>query len=91
MTAEQVWIAIGLFGQLLFSCRWLIQWLTSERMQRSVIPLAFWYLSIAGSLTLLAYALYRMDPVFILGHMMNSIIYLRNLHFLFKERPVESA
>ena len=91
MTAEQVWIAIGLFGQLLFSCRWLIQWLTSERMQRSVIPLAFWYLSIAGSLTLLAYALYRMDPVFILGHMMNSIIYLRNLHFLFKERRVESA
>ena len=91
MTAEQVWIAIGLFGQLLFSCRWLIQWLTSERMQRSVIPLAFWYLSIAGSLTLLAYALYRMDPVFILGHMMNSVIYLRNLHFLFKERRVESA
>lgn len=91
MTIEQVWIAIGLFGQLLFSCRWLIQWLTSERMQRSVIPLAFWYLSIAGSLTLLAYALYRADPVFILGHMMNSVIYLRNLHFLFKERRTESA
>jgi lipid-A-disaccharide synthase-like uncharacterized protein len=91
MTAEQVWIAIGLFGQLLFSCRWLIQWLTSERMQRSVIPRAFWYFSIAGSLTLLAYALYRMDPVFILGHLMNSIIYLRNLHFLFKEGRLESA
>ncbi len=91
MTAEQVWIAVGLLGQFLFSCRWLVQWITSERMQRSVIPRAFWYLSIAGSLTLLSYALYRKDPVFILGHLMNSVIYLRNLHLLFKEGRLESA
>ncbi len=91
MTVEQVWIAIGLFGQFLFSCRWLIQWITSERMQRSVIPITFWYFSIAGSLTLLAYALYRTDPVFILGHLMNSVIYLRNLHLLMKESRAESA
>lgn len=86
MTAEQIWISIGLFGQFLFSCRWLVQWLTSERLQRSVIPLAFWYFSIGGSLTLLAYAFYRMDPVFILGHVANSIIYLRNLHLFMRER-----
>ena len=86
MIAENVWIVVGLFGQFLFSCRWLVQWITSERMQRSVIPRAFWYLSVFGSLTLLAYALYRKDPVFILGHLMNSVIYLRNLHLLSKEK-----
>ena len=91
MTAEQIWITVGLFGQFLFTCRWLVQWLTSERIQRSVIPRAFWYLSIAGSLTLLTYALYRKDPVFILGHLMNSVIYLRNLHLLVKEGRLESA
>ena len=91
MTAEQIWVTVGLFGQFLFTCRWLVQWLTSERIQRSVIPRAFWYLSIAGSLTLLTYALYRKDPVFILGHLMNSVIYLRNLHLLVKEGRLESA
>ena len=91
MTAEQIWITVGLFGQFLFSCRWLVQWLTIERIQRSVIPRAFWYLSIAGSLTLLTYALYRKDPVFILGHLMNSVIYLRNLHLLVKEGRLESV
>ena len=90
MIAENVWIVVGLFGQFLFSCRWLVQWITSERMQRSVIPHAFWYLSVFGSLTLLAYALYRKDPVFILGHLMNSVIYLRNLHLLSKEKLAAS-
>lgn len=88
MTAEHIWVTVGLFGQFLFSCRWLVQWISSERVKRSVIPMAFWYFSIAGSLTLLAYALYRRDPVFILGHVANSIIYLRNLHLLLRERQV---
>ncbi|MGB1884449.1 MAG: lipid-A-disaccharide synthase N-terminal domain-containing protein [Gammaproteobacteria bacterium] len=86
MSAEQIWVAVGLGGQLLFSCRWLIQWITSERAKKSVIPLAFWYFSISGSLILLAYALYRMDPVFILGHVANSIIYIRNLVLLMREQ-----
>ncbi|MGR8918726.1 MAG: lipid-A-disaccharide synthase N-terminal domain-containing protein [Gammaproteobacteria bacterium] len=86
MTAEQIWVAIGLLGQVLFSCRWLVQWVTSERRRRSVIPMAFWYFSIAGSLTLLAYALYRMDPVFIIGHVANSVIYVRNLVLLVREK-----
>ena len=87
MTTEYMWVSIGLLGQFLFSCRWLIQWITSERQRRSVVPLAFWYLSIGGSLTLLAYALYRRDPVFIIGHVANSVIYLRNLHLLLREHP----
>lgn len=91
MTAEQIWVSIGLLGQFLFSCRWLVQWITSERMRRSVIPLAFWYFSIAGSLTLLAYALYRRDPVFILGHVANSVIYVRNLHLFIRERRAGAA
>lgn len=88
ITNETIWVAIGLSGQLLFSARWLVQWITSERRRRSVIPLAFWYFSIAGSLTLLAYALYRMDPVFIVGHVANSVIYIRNLMLLMREKRV---
>ncbi len=89
MTSEQIWVVIGLSGQLLFSARWLVQWITSERARRSVIPIAFWYFSVAGSLTLLAYALYRMDPVFILGHVANSVIYVRNLVLLMREKRAQ--
>ncbi|MGE0486527.1 MAG: lipid-A-disaccharide synthase N-terminal domain-containing protein [Gammaproteobacteria bacterium] len=91
MSNEQIWVGIGLTGQLLFSGRWLVQWITSERRRRSVIPLAFWYFSIAGSLTLLAYALYRMDPVFIIGHVANSVIYVRNLVLLMREKRLAAA
>ena len=85
------WFFIGLAGQGLFGSRFLVQWLVSERKKRSVIPLAFWYFSIAGSLTLLAYALYRMDPVFILGHVANSVIYIRNLVLLMREKRLAAA
>ena len=87
MTTEQIWIAIGLFGQLLFSCRFLVQWITSEKMKKSVIPIAFWYLSIGGSVTLLSYAIYRTDPVFILGQAGGLIIYMRNLVLIHREKP----
>ncbi len=88
MTAEQIWITIGLLGQALFSARFLVQWITSERARRSIVPTAFWYFSIAGSLTLLAYAIYRADPVFIIGQSTGFIIYVRNLFFIYKERSV---
>ncbi|MGE0859106.1 MAG: lipid-A-disaccharide synthase N-terminal domain-containing protein [Gammaproteobacteria bacterium] len=78
-------------GNLLFFSRWVVQWVASERARRSVIPVAFWYLSIAGSLVLLCYALYRRDPVFIVSQLPNSIIYLRNLHLLRHERQVGEA
>jgi lipid-A-disaccharide synthase-like uncharacterized protein len=75
------WIALafGFGGQLLFSLRFLVQWLASERAGRSVMPLAFWWLSIAGGATLLAYAIYREDPVFIVGQAAGLLIYARNL------------
>ena len=76
---ELLWVLFGLFGQLLFTGRFLVQWLASERARRSVVPVAFWYLSISGGLVLLAYAIYRADPVFIFGQSLGVVIYARNL------------
>jgi lipid-A-disaccharide synthase-like uncharacterized protein len=73
------WIVVGLAGQALFSARFIYQWIVSERRKESVIPLGFWYLSLGGSLVLLCYAIYRHDPVFILGQSFGSFIYIRNL------------
>lgn len=85
MTPEQTWIAVGLAGQACFFSRFLVQWIASERRGRSVVPRAFWYLSIAGGLTLLCYSLWRRDPVFILGQSMGLFVYLRNLVLLRRE------
>jgi lipid-A-disaccharide synthase-like uncharacterized protein len=86
MSKEIIALAVGFAGQALFSARFLVQWIASERQGKSVVPLAFWYFSIAGGLTLFSYALYRMDPVFILGQGMGVFIYLRNLYLIRKER-----
>ncbi len=80
------WLAVGFLGQALFSARFIVQWLSSERMKRSVIPKAFWYFSVAGGATLLAYAIHREDPVFIVGQATGLFIYARNLQFLWRER-----
>ncbi len=79
-----MWLIIGFTGQLFFSMRFLIQWWQSERQQKSVIPIEFWYFSILGATTLLVYAFYRADPVFILGQSTGLFIYLRNLHLIKK-------
>jgi lipid-A-disaccharide synthase-like uncharacterized protein len=83
---EFVWVCVGLGGQLLFSGRFLLQWLASERAKRSVVPVAFWWFSIAGGLTLLSYAIYRADPVFILGQALGVFIYARNLWLIHADR-----
>lgn len=80
--AEIAWIGIGLLGQALFSARFLVQWVASEKRRESHIPIAFWYLSIAGGFTLLTYAIYRADPVFILGQSTGVFIYARNLYLI---------
>jgi lipid-A-disaccharide synthase-like uncharacterized protein len=80
------WLIIGFLGQALFSMRFLVQWWASERKRRSVIPLAFWFFSVAGGITLLGYAIYRQDPVFIVGQAGGLIIYTRNLYFIYRER-----
>lgn len=80
------WVVFGLGGQLMFSGRFIVQWIASEKAGRSVIPLAFWYFSIAGGVILFAYAVYRQDPVFILGQSLGLFIYSRNLWLIFRER-----
>jgi lipid-A-disaccharide synthase-like uncharacterized protein len=80
------WIAIGFAGQALFSARFAVQWIASERAGRSVIPELFWYCSVGGGLTLLAYAIWRQDPVFIAGQAAGLLIYSRNIYFIWRER-----
>jgi len=86
MESKNIWMAIGFVGQALFTMRFLVQWLQSERMRRSVVPEAFWYFSLFGGSTLLAYAIHRKDPVFIVGQATGLFIYLRNLYFILRER-----
>ena len=80
------WLILGLMGQALFSMRFLIQWIHSEKHKKSVIPTAFWYFSLAGGLTLLSYAILRQDPVFIIGQGMGLFVYIRNLMLIRKEQ-----
>lgn len=86
MDNNTIWLAIGFIGQGLFSARFIVQWLKSEREKKSVFPIAFWYFSIAGGATLLAYAIHKEDPVFIVGQLTGLFIYLRNLYFVIYER-----
>lgn len=80
------WVAIGFLGQALFSARFLVQWIASERAKRSIIPSAFWFFSVGGGLILLIYAIYRQDPVFIVGQAAGLFIYGRNIFFVMRER-----
>ena len=89
ITRETLWLALGLAGQLVFTGRFALQWLYSELKKRSVIPVGFWYLSILGSALLLAYAIYREDPVFIVGQAFGFVVYLRNLQLLARHQPQE--
>ena len=80
------WLALGFLAQALFTARFLVQWIASERAGRSVIPVAFWFFSIGGGLLLLVYALYRRDPVFIAGQAFGVFVYARNLYFFMISR-----
>lgn len=82
----QYWLYLGFVGQLLFGLRFLVQWLASERKGESIIPIYFWYFSLVGSLILLAYAIFRRDPVFILGQSTGLFVYLRNLMLIYRKR-----
>lgn len=88
---QHLWLAVGLLGQALFSARFIVQWLASERAQTSVIPMLFWYFSIAGGITLLIYAIARNDPVFILGQGMGLFIYARNIMLLVSRRAARES
>lgn len=88
---ELAWVGIGLLAQVLFGGRFIVQWIRSEKAGESVVPVSFWWLSVFGGVLMLAYALYRWDPVFILGQALGLLVYLRNLALIrraAKRRPV---
>ena len=86
MSTEQFWLSIGLGAQAFFSMRFAVQWIISERRKASVMPLAFWLFSVCGGLMLLTYAIHRRDPVFVIGELVTTSIYLRNLQLLCRAR-----
>ena len=90
-TTELIWIGIGLSAQLMFSMRFLVQWVASERARASIVPETFWYFSFFGGRLLLAYACYRADPVFIIGQATGLVIYSRNLYFIWLGKRVVEA
>lgn len=79
------WVVLGVIAQLFFTARFVVQWLASERAGRSVIPVAFWILSLVGGVTLLIYAIHRKDPVFIAGQAFGVFVYLRNLQLVLRD------
>jgi len=81
----KTWLIIGFIGQTLFFTRFLVQWIASERKGESVVPVLFWYLSLAGGLILLTYAIHIQDPIFIIGQSMGAFIYIRNLVFIYRK------
>ena len=85
-TIELIFLCIGFIGQGLFASRFIVQWLYSEKVGESSIPITFWYLSIFGGIGLLTYAIFRKDPVIILGQSFGIFIYLRNLKLIYKKK-----
>ena len=83
-TEEMIWLGIGFFGQSLFFSRWLLQWFVSERKAESQIPISFWYMSLAGSVIVLAYAIHKLDPVFMAGQSVGTLVYVRNLILIYR-------
>lgn len=84
------WLFFGLLGQLCFTMRFVVQWIASERRKESVIPISFWAFSLLGSLILLVYAIYRKDPVFILGQAFGFTVYIRNLQLISNKKASAS-
>jgi lipid-A-disaccharide synthase-like uncharacterized protein len=82
----QVWVLLGYVAQLMFTMRFLVQWVASERAGKMVMPIAFWFFSIGGGVLLFGYALYKRDPVFILGQGFGVFVYVRNLYFELRDR-----
>lgn len=83
---ELIWLLIGLLGQAMFMMRFVVQWIHSERHGKSVIPVSFWYLSLAGGMIVLAYGIHKVEPVIILGQIPGTFVYIRNLMLIYREQ-----
>ena len=80
---DPVWATVALVGQVVFGGRFVLQWIVSEYKKKSHVPTSFWYVSLVGSLILLAYSIHLKNPIFMLGFSLNTIIYIRNLHLIY--------
>jgi lipid-A-disaccharide synthase-like uncharacterized protein len=87
--ADAAWLIAGLLGQLMFTARFVVQWIASEQAGKSVVPVAFWYFSIAGGLIVLAYGIHKLEPVIILGQLPGVLIYSRNLWLISRETDAD--
>jgi len=87
--AVKIWLVIGFAAQLVFSLRFIVQWIASERAGKSVVPVAFWFISLIGGTMLFAYAVHRRDPVFIFGQATGVFIYTRNLILIYRNKNGE--
>ena len=84
-----LWLVLGFVGQLVFSMRFIVQWICSERKKRSYVPLIFWYFSLGGGIILLVYSIHRKDPVFIVGQVSGLIVYVRNLMLIYQHKAAQ--
>ena len=91
MDKNLMWMIIGFVGQGFFSARFIVQWIMSEIKKQSIIPIGFWYFSLLGGVTLFAYALYKEDPVFIVGQGAGLLIYSRNLYLIRKRAKTDKS
>lgn len=83
LSTEHIWLIIGFLGQGLFAMRFIVQWIYSERKKQSVVPIVFWYFSLCGGTVMLMYAIYKRDPVFIVGQATGLFVYTRNLYLIY--------
>lgn len=87
---KEPWIIVGLVAQLMFTARFLVQWVVSEKKGESTVPVIFWYFSVVGGLMLLTYAVWRREPVFVIGQAAGLIVYIRNLMLIYKTKKAKS-
>jgi len=84
IVADPVWATVALVGQVVFGGRFVLQWIVSEYKKKSHVPTSFWFISVVGSFILLSYSIHIKNPVFMLGFSLNTLIYLRNIHLIYK-------
>ena len=84
LAKEPMWTLVGFVGQGTFGARFILQWIVSEYKKKSHVPTAFWFISLAGSLILLTYSIHIKNPIFMFGFSLNTLIYLRNIHLIYK-------
>lgn len=89
--SDLIWLCVGLLGQVLFMMRFIVQWLHSERHQKSIIPTSFWYFSLVGGLTVLFYGIHKLEPVIILGQLPGTFVYARNLVLIKRHEKTQRA